>query len=488
MQRDWEDEEYASERVRYTRAPRDHLVADRADSYSRRRSRSTDRRAPAGAPNFNVQIRQDRIIDEYRSPSRGRHSTEHVTEGLDDIRHELHELRRDREDDVHHRRHGRGSTSPIGREDMQLALLRERERFDIEREREKLERDIDRLRMGGRDSGTELTKARSEIRHLEDKLAEDDKERRRREERERVLAERDREEKEEKEKRRLYKLEIERKERQEKEERNSMLTELQLDEEKKKRAEREKEASAVAAYEKKKADEKRKKEEMMSELRREEEEKKRKEKDEEEKWRLKLERKRLEEEEKEKAKKREIDEEIRRRLHRVGYQDNQIDVIIDEKKQVVQPKAIAYETREHHHRHKSHSNALVAVSSRSETFVKIHKNHLDIETLRYFKLPYTIDEVCPFALDEDVFNQEQVDTDYFIIYQELDQQATDLLFEHTRKLRKRHKELLIEDRGRKHEPQLAFVRRRTPSASPNRKRDKSADKRVSSKSWVWVGG
>jgi len=442
MPLDWEDEEY-TERVRYTRAPRDHLVADR-DPYARRRSRSTDARQP----NLNV------IIDEYRSPSRGRRSDEHVTEGLDDIRHELLELRRDRDRDHHHR-----GSSPLGREDMQLALLRERERFDIEREREKLERDIERLRMGGRDSGTELTRARGDIRRLEDKLAEDDKEHRRREERERVLAERDREEKEEREKRRLYKLELERKEQQEKEERRSMLTELQLDEEKKKRAEKEKEAAAVAAHEKKKAEEKRKKEDLLAELRREEDEKKRKEKEEEERWKLKLEKKKLEEEAKEKAKKKEIDDEIRRKLHRVGYQDNQIDVIIDEKKQ--QPKTIAYVPQSSHH-HKSHSNALVAVSSRSETFVKIHKNHLDIETLRFFKLPYTIDEV---------------DSDYFIIYQELDQQATDLLFEHTRKLRKRHKELLIEDRGRKHEPQLAFVRRRTPSASPNRKRDKSSDKR-----------
>src|ERR1700744_2402985 len=95
---DWEDEEY-TERVRYTRAPRDHLVADRGDSYARRRSRSTDARVP----NLNVQIRSDRIDDYYgRSPSRGRHSSENVVDGLDDIRHELHELRRDRDPDDHH--------------------------------------------------------------------------------------------------------------------------------------------------------------------------------------------------------------------------------------------------------------------------------------------------------------------------------------------------------------------------------------------------
>jgi len=56
-----------------------------------------------------------------------------------------------------------------------------------------------------------------------------------------------------------------------------------------------------------------------------------------------------------------------------------------------------------------------------------------------------------------------------------------VLFEHTRKLRKKTTEtLLIEDRGRKHgHQQLAFVRRRTPSASPSRgKRRESSPKRI----------
>ena len=81
MPLDWEDEE-SSEPVRYTHAPRDLLVADRGDPYARRRSRSTDARAP----NFNVQIRQSCIIDEYWSPSRGRRSNENVVDPLDDIR------------------------------------------------------------------------------------------------------------------------------------------------------------------------------------------------------------------------------------------------------------------------------------------------------------------------------------------------------------------------------------------------------------------
>jgi hypothetical protein len=57
--------------------------------------------------------------------------------------------------------------------------------------------------------------------------------------------------------------------------------------------------------------------------------------------------------------------------------------------------------------------------------------------------------------------------------QEMDTQETDMLFEHTRRLRKGAKEMFIEDRGRHNRPEYAFVRKRskTPVRSPSRVRE-----------------
>jgi hypothetical protein len=61
-----------------------------------------------------------------------------------------------------------------------------------------------------------------------------------------------------------------------------------------------------------------------------------------------------------------------------------------------------------------------------------------------------------------------------IITEEISEEETQMLFEHTRKLRRGSSTLLIEERGRGRDHNYAFVRRRKPSASPSRKnRDKS---------------
>ena len=68
-----------------------------------------------------------------------------------------------------------------------------------------------------------------------------------------------------------------------------------------------------------------------------------------------------------------------------------------------------------------------------------------------------------------IFHRANTDTtqdrDYIIILQELDTRETDLLFEHTRKLRRGGTTLLIEDRGRDRDgrPEYAFVRKRSKS-------------------------
>jgi hypothetical protein len=60
----------------------------------------------------------------------------------------------------------------------------------------------------------------------------------------------------------------------------------------------------------------------------------------------------------------------------------------------------------------------------------------------------------------------------------MDTRETDILFEHTRKLRRGGTNLPIEDRGRKDNHQYAFVRRRKPSVSPSGRRRASSPKKV----------
>jgi hypothetical protein len=87
-----------------------------------------------------------------------------------------------------------------------------------------------------------------------------------------------------------------------------------------------------------------------------------------------------------------------------------------------------------------------------------HRNEVDVETLNYFGLPWGYDPT---------------DADYYFIFQKLDEKEMEVLFEHTRKLKKGATQLLIEDRGRGHyQHRYAFVRRRpgqrTSSTSPKR--------------------
>jgi len=65
-----------------------------------------------------------------------------------------------------------------------------------------------------------------------------------------------------------------------------------------------------------------------------------------------------------------------------------------------------------------------------------------------------------------------------IILEELDKEQTDILFEHTRRLRRRNPQLLIEGtgRGRKEKPEYAWIRKKK---SPSRSRSRhGGDKKI----------
>ena len=61
----------------------------------------------------------------------------------------------------------------------------------------------------------------------------------------------------------------------------------------------------------------------------------------------------------------------------------------------------------------------------------------------------------------------------------MDTHETELLFEHTRKLKRGGAQLLIEERGRQGKNEYAFVRKRKPSVSPARRKRSPSKVRLS---------
>jgi hypothetical protein len=130
---------------------------------------------------------------------------------------------------------------------------------------------------------------------------------------------------------------------------------------------------------------------------------------------------------------------MRKRLAQFGFAENQIQAIIHPEKAATMQQGM------------TPSNLLPA---HQPTYPKTHKDHLSIDTLVYYDIPYEIDPQ---------------DSNYIIILREMDIKETDILFEHTRRLRQRNSErLLIEERA-SDKPDYAWVRRRkTPKKSESR--------------------
>lgn len=71
-----------------------------------------------------------------------------------------------------------------------------------------------------------------------------------------------------------------------------------------------------------------------------------------------------------------------------------------------------------------------------------------------------------------------MDPDYIIILREMDSKETEILFEHTRRLRSRTSRLLIEQRDDHGKHDYAWVRRRNKSRSPSVSRRRASPKRI----------
>ena len=280
-------------------------------------------------------------------------------------------------------------------------------------------------------------------------------------------------------------LKLEKAEREAKESRQRAIDEYNMKKAKEEKEAKETRDRAIADYERKKSEDAQKAKEqreiLIMQLKMEEDKKKEKEKKEWEEFVRKQKEKEEEEKAKKKKQEEELDEQMRKRLHQFGFQENQIQAMIKPEKvpqlqqglTPVNPLQLAYQP----------------------TYVKVHKDHLSIDTLVYYDIPWEYDRVChqlfpslpptqrPFATAifwrPQLTLSEQNDQDYIIILREMDPKDTDILFEHTRRLRSRGtNRLLIEERHTRDKPEYAWVRKRErkPSASPSRRR--SSPKRV----------
>ncbi|KAK3708925.1 Multidrug resistance protein [Vermiconidia calcicola] len=158
--------------------------------------------------------------------------------------------------------------------------------------------------------------------------------------------------------------------------------------------------------------------------------------------------KQKEKEEKDKREKKEaeekLEEELRKRLSRNGYTYEQIERMISDEKDKVKPPTTNKTT--------TTTTTIRALGPARPTYAKVRREYLSIDTLTYYNIPYEIDRDDP---------------DFIIILREMDKYETDVLFEHTRRLRAGGSKLLLEPAGK--QPNYAWYRKRDRSTSRVRK-------------------
>lgn len=385
---------------------------------------------------------------------------------------------------------------------VQLALSEERARemearLQREQQEEFLRKDMELKYMRQQQEREEeeaLFQKRLKLKMLKDKQERDDEEERLKREEERIREKYERKRLEDERKRQKEEEEIkelkkravqEEKERAAKEAaaKKAAAEEYRLKMEKEAKEAEEERKRIIAEFEKKKMDDMKKKHEqeqaLIARLKQQEEEKKKKEKAEWEEF----ERKQKEKQEKAAAEKKKKEEEfeadMRKRLSQFGFQENQIQAMIKPEKAHELPVGLspANPIEQHHHHHHTHK----------PTYVKVHRDHLAVETLTYYGLPWEWDRVSSrphHSSNKKHSNRDrtqQTDTDYIIILREMDPRETDILFEHTKRLRTKTTEtrlLIQERRDRDGKPEYAWVRKRSKSKSPMRIRSASSPKRT----------
>lgn len=193
---------------------------------------------------------------------------------------------------------------------------------------------------------------------------------------------------------------------------------------------------------------------LIQKLDREAREKKEKEKKEYEEFLLKQKEEKEKKERERKEEEEKIEQAMRNRLRKYGFAENQIEVMVkEEKAKTITPGALPIAP-------------IGWPGQPAPVYAKVHRDFLSVETLIYYDIPYEYDRVStPFSKLLSLYNTDsmyqQNDPNYIIILREMDKHETDVLFEHTRRVR--GKTLLIEEKKEK-KPHYAWARKRSKSA------------------------
>ncbi|TKX22338.1 hypothetical protein C1H76_5446 [Elsinoe australis] len=192
------------------------------------------------------------------------------------------------------------------------------------------------------------------------------------------------------------------------------------------------------------------------------------------------EKKKQEAELKAKQEKEKADKATRANLAKAGYSENQIDRIMarasDEHKEqtTIESKTtniIAYPgggqpTHVHHHsghhNHHSAGDIIVAGSGRTPVFPRAHRHDISTDVLKEFGISYRYDPV---------------DSNYIIIYREMDQAMFEVLHDKTKEQRGRGKKKYLIEAKKDRGGGLAIVRKKD-SRSRSRSRNRGSEKIV----------
>ena len=166
-----------------------------------------------------------------------------------------------------------------------------------------------------------------------------------------------------------------------------------------------------------------------------------------------------EEKQKKQREKEKEDEELRERMRKMlyadGFSSEQVESMIRRA-----------EKRDSGGRDREGSSKALMLSR--PTYIKVHRRHLDPETLDVYQLPWEWDDVrvlypnrlCRLAVTD---SNPQRDSSYIIIKQWIPEADQDILFEHTRKLRDRKRLVYTTTELKKErEQQLLLVKRKEP--------------------------
>ncbi|MCJ1475899.1 hypothetical protein MMC13_004563 [Lambiella insularis] len=156
---------------------------------------------------------------------------------------------------------------------------------------------------------------------------------------------------------------------------------------------------------------------------------------------------------------KEYKERMWKTLHANGYTDHEIEDILRKGETKDQghghghgQELVHMHGPEHGHGHGHHDdivhvhgNEIQVVPLNRPTYIKVHKRHLDIETLEVYGLPWEWDVR---------------DTDYIIIKQWVPEHDQDILFEHTRQRREKTQLMITSTELKKDHGKLLLVRKK----------------------------